>query len=121
MESLNYRRGRSGRPFRRLKDRVYATETHCRKCGGLVDKTLPYRDPYTGKVNVWSKSLGHVDELDAGGHPYRGHLEHLHCNSSAGQAYGEAKRRAARGQTAPAPQRYGPLRTSPDLYDQAEG
>lgn len=92
-ESLDYRRGRSGRPLERAKARVYATETHCRKCGQLVDKTLPYRDPLTGKVNIWSKSYGHATELDAGGHPYVGHLEHLHCNTSAGAEYGNTKRR----------------------------
>ena len=107
-ESLNYRRGRSGRPFARAKAHVYATETHCRKCGKEVDLTLPHTDPFTGKVNVWSKSYGHVDELDAGGHPYVGHLEHLHCNTSAGATYGNAKR---------AKQALGArLRTSPDRY-----
>lgn len=92
-EDLNYRRGRSGRPFERLKKHVYSTETYCRKCGQPVDLTLPYRDPYTGKVNRMSKSIGHPTELDAGGHPYDGHLEHLSCNSRAGAEYGNAKRR----------------------------
>ena len=91
-KSLNYRRGRSGRPLEREKRRVYATETSCQKCGQPVDMTLPYRDPITGKVNRMSKSYGHGTELDAGGHPYQGHLEHLSCNSSAGASYGNAKR-----------------------------
>lgn len=91
-EDLNYRRGRGGRPFERLKAHVYATETHCRKCGKPVDLTLPHRDPYTGKVNIWSKTIGHPTELDAGGHPYEGHLEHWHCNTSAGATYGNKKR-----------------------------
>ncbi|TFD74721.1 hypothetical protein [Cryobacterium fucosi] len=90
-ESLNYRRGRGGRPFERLKKQVYATETVCRKCGRRVDLDLPYRDPDTGKVNRMSKSIGHTTELDAGGHPYDGHLEHNSCNSSAGARYGNAK------------------------------
>lgn len=107
-ESLNYRRGRSGRPFRRAKERCYATETHCRKCGRPVDKALPYRDPVTGKVNNMSKSYGHETELDAGGNPYVGHLEHLHCNTSAGAKYGNSKRS---GQALSVE-----LRTSPDLY-----
>jgi|GEM_PF-2205904 len=105
-ESLNYRRGRSGRPFEREKARCYATETICRKCGLPVDMTLPYKDPVTGKVNNMSKSYGHTIELDANGHPYVGHLEHLHCNTKAGAEYGNAKH--GRGKQAP------PLRTSPD-------
>lgn len=90
--SLNYRRGRGGRPLEREKARVYATETRCRKCGHPVDMSLPYRDPVTGKVNRLSKSYGHETELDADGHPYRGHLEHLRCNVSAGATYGNRKR-----------------------------
>lgn len=54
--------------------------------------TLPYRDPHTGKVNNMSKSYGHGLELDAGGHAYSGHLEHLHCNTSAGATYVNNKR-----------------------------
>lgn len=96
-KSLNYRRGRSGRPLEREKARCFSTETHCRKCGKPVDKSLPYRDPITRKVNTMSKSYGHATELDARGHPYQGHLEHLHCNVSAGAVYGNRKRgRAAR-------------------------
>jgi len=91
-ESLNYRRGRGGRPFERLKARVYSTETHCCICGNEVDKTLPYRDPRTGTVNRWAKSIEHPTELDAGGHPYDGHLAHLTCNSSKGAQYGNTKR-----------------------------
>lgn len=107
-KSLDYRRGRSGRPLERAKAECFRTETHCRKCGKKVDKTLPYRDPITGRVNIWSKTYGHATELDAHGHPYKGHLEHLHCNSSAGAAYGNAKRARQRpGQAA--------LTRSPDL------
>lgn len=95
-DSLNYRRGRGGRPFERLKARVYATETHCCICGKPVDKTLPYRDPVTGKVNTMAKSIEHPTELDAGGDPYVGHLAHLACNSSKGQAYAQAKHDPAR-------------------------
>lgn len=94
---LNYSRGRRGRPYQRARERCFATETHCRRCGREVDKTLPHRDPITGRVNIWSKTFGHADELDAGGNPYIGHLEHLHCNSSAGGAYGARKRAAQAG------------------------
>lgn len=106
--SLNYRRGRSGRPLERDKKRVYATETHCRRCGKPVNMALPYRDPRTGKVNPMSKSYGHAHELDANGQPYGGRLEHLRCNVSAGAAYGNRKR-GKRRRTSSAP-----LRTSPD-------
>lgn len=106
-DSLHYRRGRSGRPLERAKARVYANETHCCRCGREVDKTLPYRDPVTGKVNIWSKSFEHLTELDAGGDPYDGHLAHLHCNTSLGARYGNAKR----GTEAPA---HRALRTSED-------
>lgn len=87
---------------------MFATETHCRRCGKPVDMSLPYRDPITGKVNAWSKSYGHKTELDAHGNPYIGGLEHLHCNVSAGASYVNAKRR--RGAVP------GPLRTSPDQF-----
>lgn len=90
---INYRRGRGGRPFRRLKQRVYATETHCCICGLPVDLDLPYRDPYTGQINGQSKSIEHAIELDAGGHPYDGHLAHLSCNASKGGRYVQRKKR----------------------------
>ncbi len=91
--SLNYRRGRSGRPYERAKAQCFATETHCRRCGKKVNKALPYRNPITGKVNPMSKSFGHKDELDRDtGQPYEGRLEHLHCNVSAGATYGNKKR-----------------------------
>ncbi len=90
--SLNYRRGRSGRPLQRAKDRVYAEETHCCRCGQPVDKTLPYRDPVTGEVNPESKSFDHLTELDLESDPYDGHLAHLRCNASAGARYVNAKR-----------------------------
>lgn len=92
--SIDYRRGRSGRPLARAKAHVYATETHCIRCGEPVDMTLPYRDPITGKVNRESKSFEHMVELDReAGNPYDGHLAHLRCNSSAGAKYGNAKRK----------------------------
>jgi hypothetical protein len=112
-EDARYRRGRSGRPYERAKARVFATETHCARCGRWVDKALPHRDPVTGRVNIWSKTFGHTTELDAGGHPLHGHLEHLHCNVVAGAEYGNAKRarRAASNELE--------LRTSGDLDDDA--
>ena len=89
--SLNYRRGRSGRPLARVKAQVYATETHCVRCGQPVDLDLPYRDPATGKVNLWSKTIEHLDELDNESNPYDVHLAHLKCNVTDGALYGAAK------------------------------
>lgn len=84
-DSLNYRRGRSGRPLARRKAEVYATETHCCLCGREVDKTLPYLNPATGKPDPWSKSIEHPDiERD----PYDVHLAHLGCNTRAGASQG---------------------------------
>lgn len=88
---LNYRRGRGGRPYERAKAYVYEHETHCARCHKPVDKTIPHRDPATGKVNKWSKSFGHVSELAGGSNPYDGHLEHWWCNVSAGGKYGRSK------------------------------
>ena len=86
-EDLNFSRGRGGRPYQRARAQVFATETHCHRCGHEVDKTLPYRDLDTGQINRWSKTFGHTTELDAGGDPYDGHLEHWYCNISAGARY----------------------------------
>lgn len=110
-EDINYRRGRSGRPYERAKAHCFATETHCRRCGKRVDMSLPYRDPVTGKVNRMYKSFGHLEELDAGGHPYQGRLEHLSCNAAAGARYVNAKRARKRARQVVGD----PLRTSPDL------
>lgn len=113
-EDARYRRGRSGRPLERAKARVYATETHCWRCGRWVDKTLPYRDPITGRVNTMSKSFGHVDELDIEStEPLNGHLEHLDCNVRAGAAYGNAKRSSRSAAVGRG------VRSSADLDDEA--
>ena len=93
---LNYSRGRRGRPWQRYRQHVLATETDCRRCGEEVDKTLPYRDPDTGRVNNMSASVGHRTELDAHGNPYDGGLEHLSCNSSAGAKYRNEKHSKSR-------------------------
>lgn len=94
--SLNYRRGRSGRPITRRKAEVYATETHCCICKKPVDKTRPYRDPRTGKPDPLSKSIEHPD---IEGDPYDVHLAHLGCNTRAGASKGgriiAARKRAA--------------------------
>ena len=80
-KSLNYRRGRAGRPLARVKREVYATETHCCLCGQWVDKDLPYLNPHTGKPDPRSKSIEHPD-IER--NPYDVHLAHLGCNVSKG-------------------------------------
>lgn len=78
---------RSGRPWQRARQQVFAEETHCHICKEAVDLTLPYRDGRTGKVNPRSKSVHHLDP-----HPTpenvarrsRLRLAHVGCNSSFG-------------------------------------
>ncbi|MDQ1205046.1 hypothetical protein [Microbacterium sp. BG28] len=78
---------RSGRPWQTVRQVVFAEETHCHICKQLVDKSLPYRDARTGKVNPQSKSVHHLDP-----HPTketvairsRLRLAHVGCNSSFG-------------------------------------
>lgn len=75
-------RGRGGRPYERLKQQVFAEETHCWICGEYVDQTLPPRTPM-------SRSVDHVVPLDPrfGGHPTareNARLAHYGCNSRRG-------------------------------------
>lgn len=60
-----------------------------RPCGQPIDWTLPYKDPETGAVNVWSKSVDHVEETQDGG--ALTDLDnlwsaHYGCNASKGAA-----------------------------------
>ena len=78
---------RSGRPWQRVRLRVFAEETHCHICKEEVDKSRPYRNPRTGEVDPKSKSVHHLDP-----HPTketvairsRLRLAHVGCNSSFG-------------------------------------
>lgn len=78
---------RSGRPWQTARQVVFREETHCHFCKQVVDKTLPYKDKRTGKVNNMSKSVHHLDP-----HPTpenvarrsRLRLAHVGCNSSYG-------------------------------------
>lgn len=74
---LNVRRGRSGRPYERLKAKVFAEETHCWVCGDYVDQTLWYQ-------HALARSLDHVTPLSRGGHPLdraNARLAHKRCNT----------------------------------------
>lgn len=67
-----------------------------RPCGKPIDWHLPYRDPHTGRVNVWSKTIDHRRELQDGGSladPDNLASVHLTCNSSKGAARRHARQR----------------------------
>lgn len=71
-------KGRAGRPWRRMRAQVIATETHCARCGGWVDKRLRFPHPK-------SPSVDHTQPLGRGGAPLTRtnlRLMHLGCNSS---------------------------------------
>ncbi len=74
------RRGRGGRPYRRLQAQVFAEETHCWRCYAWVDQTLPPN-------HDWARSLDHVIPLNRGGDPLaraNARLAHRWCNTSKG-------------------------------------
>lgn len=78
---------RTGIRWRQAREWVIDTYDTCCLCKQAVDKTIPYRDPNTGRVNIWSKTVHHLDPLATGGdllNRERLRLAHLHCNSSAG-------------------------------------
>lgn len=72
---------RGTRAWRRLRERVYAEETHCWRCGEWVDQTLPARHPM-------SRTADHLDAVALGyaGVPDRARvrLAHWSCNSRRG-------------------------------------
>lgn len=72
-------KGRSGRPWQRLRARVIAESTHCGRCGE------PLR-PWLRWPELMSSTAGHIVPLIDGGHPTdRANLqaEHLTCNVRA--------------------------------------
>ena len=77
---LNTRRGRSGRPWRRLRAQVLAEETRCWLCGHPVDRTLPGAHPQGPTVD-------HIIPLSRGGNPLdrnNARLAHRRCNVTRG-------------------------------------
>lgn len=80
-------KGRTGRPWVRARTRCLtraaAVGQSCYLCGRSIDYTLPYRDPVTGRVNVWSASAHHPIPLVHGGDPYDVVPAHLKCNRDA--------------------------------------
>jgi hypothetical protein len=91
--------GRSTAAYRRYRAQVLSDPflTNCCICGGWVDKSLPYRDPVTGKVNPGSPSLEHLVPLCKGGGLFGpAGLSHLSCNQRGGaRMSGNASREAA--------------------------
>jgi hypothetical protein len=79
---------RGTRAWRRLRERVYAEETHCWRCDKYVDQTLP-------RMHRMSKTADHVDAIANGGAGVpdrsRVRLAHWTCNSSRGTGRNKAE------------------------------
>lgn len=87
-KSLNYRRGRSGRPWERAKARIKADATNCGKCGKSI--SAEYTWPHPRSVTV-----GHILPLDHGGEsldPDNLQAECIACNMSEGARMTNNKR-----------------------------
>lgn len=77
-----------------LSRQTYARDRYtegyaCPKCGRPIDWDLPYKDPATGQVNKWCKSIDHRIEVQDGGSLTdldNLHTVHLTCNASKGAA-----------------------------------
>lgn len=100
---------RSARAYQQARAELLAdpSQTRCVICGGWVDKSLPYRDPVTGKVDGRSASAEHVIPLSHGGPLLHGlSLSHLACNVSQGSHVRRAKDTANRVKALQAPDRH---------------
>ena len=77
---INWRRGRGGRPWQRLRAQVLAEETYCWLCGRPVDKNLP------GSHQL-GPNVDHVRPLAHNGAPLdraNVRLAHRRCNLARG-------------------------------------
>lgn len=96
---------------RTLARMVYARDRStpgyvCPVCSQPIDWSLPFTDPVTGAVNVWSKSVDHGEELQDGGDLTN--LDnlfsaHYRCNSSKGAARRHERERAVKSQARAVP------------------
>lgn len=93
-EDPEYRRGRSGRPLTRLRDKIKREGSHiCWLCGKPIDMALHYNDP-------WSWTMDHLIPLSDA--PWLALDEanireaHRSCNSSRGKRAPIRKVRASR-------------------------
>lgn len=79
-------KGRSGRPWNRIKKQIYARRAPCCRCGQPIDYTLPYRG-INGRPNPESKSIDHYPHPLAT-HPWLAEdptnlaPAHLRCNQT---------------------------------------
>lgn len=74
---------RKGYLYRRWRERVIEKATACAHCGQELDKSLPYRDPETGRVNLRYPSADHIVPISHGGSlldPANGQAVCLGCN-----------------------------------------
>ena len=82
-------KGRSGRPWQRLRADLLAHATHCATCGTWISDTLPPGHPHKA-------TAGHIVELDQrpdlAEDPGNLRPECWRCNTSTGAAYGNRKR-----------------------------
>lgn len=77
---------RGTRAWRRLRERVYAEETHCWRCGIYVDQSLPARHPMSRTADhLDAVALGHAGVPDRS----RVRLAHWTCNSRRGTGMGK--------------------------------
>ncbi len=83
---------RGTRAWRRLRERVYAEETHCWRCGEYVDQTLPRTHPMR-------RTADHIDAIANGGAgiPDRSRVRlcHAACNSKGWAGTGTANVRTS--------------------------
>jgi 5-methylcytosine-specific restriction endonuclease McrA len=73
-------RGRSGRPYRRVRAELKAQRLPCHICGKAIDYSLQANDPM-------SFAMDHVNPMARGGHPLaRSNVRaaHRRCNSAKG-------------------------------------
>jgi 5-methylcytosine-specific restriction endonuclease McrA len=74
-------RGRTGRPWRRIRAQILTDSQTCWLCGHPIDLTLPATDPMSATVD-------HVLPLAAGGDPLDPHNlrpAHRVCNGRKGK------------------------------------
>lgn len=74
-----------GRPYRRAKAQVRATESVCWLCGGAIDKALRFPHP-------WSFSVDHVIPVEMGGAQNdRNNMRAAHLRHNQERGMGKAK------------------------------
>lgn len=69
-------KGRTGRPFRRLRDRLKASGAPCWVCGYPIDVSLPWWSPWSHTVDHVVPLAAHGAELD----PANVRSAHRKCN-----------------------------------------